>query len=146
MLMTPEGPLIREKRTPEEVVRAYISALNAGDMDAIAGHVSDDFVNEHTAALGESVVGRDVYRRHLQRFLCAFKDLNYQLEEVIVDGDKVAVAYMMSAIWLGTDAGARQHKAFSIRGMFRFKVSQGLITHRVDYWDSAEFERQVCQR
>ena len=31
----------------------------------------------------------------------------------------------------------------SIRGMFRFVVEAGLITHRTDYWDSAEFVRQT---
>jgi hypothetical protein len=33
----------------------------------------------------------------------------------------------------------------SIRGVFRFDVSGGLIAHRVDYWDSAEWSRQVAR-
>jgi len=120
--------------------------LNTGDIDAITRNISDEFINEHISTLGESIVGCDVYRRHLEIFLKEFKDLNYQLEDVIVDDDKVAVPYVMSATWLGTDLDIPRNDTFSIRGMFRFKVINGLITHRVDYWDSAEFERQVNQK
>jgi hypothetical protein len=30
-----------------------------------------------------------------------------------------------------------------IRGVFRFRVEDGLIAHRADYWDGADFQRQV---
>jgi ketosteroid isomerase-like protein len=32
----------------------------------------------------------------------------------------------------------------AIRGMFRFRVRDGLIAHRVDYWDALEYQRQVA--
>jgi ketosteroid isomerase-like protein len=47
----------------------------------------------------------------------------------------VAVPYTMTATVQG--------KPIRIRGMFRFRVRDGLIAHRVDYWDSAEFTRQT---
>jgi ketosteroid isomerase-like protein len=46
----------------------------------------------------------------------------------------------MSADWHAPGAAERP---FTIRGMFRFVVRNGLIAHRVDYWDSADFRRQV---
>lgn len=124
-------------------VRAYVAALNAGDLDGVAACVSEGFVNEHTSALGESVRGRRAYRERLGAFLREFSELHYRIEDLIVDGGRVAVAYTLSALWHGGGSGERQARPFTIRGMFRFRVENGEITHRVDYWDSAEFERQV---
>ena len=124
----------------EILARAYIQALNAGDADAVAACVSDDFVNEHTSSMGESVVGRDNYRQRLVAFLAEFRELRYEIEAVIADGQRIALPYRMSARWI--DANGEQHP-FTIRGMFRFQLRDGLICHRVDYWDSGDFQRQV---
>jgi hypothetical protein len=31
----------------------------------------------------------------------------------------------------------------AVRGVFRFLARDGLIAHRVDYWDGVDFERQT---
>lgn len=123
------------ERSPYATVRAYLDALNRADADAIAACVSEDFINEHTSTLGETIVGREAYRKRVGQFLQSFADLRYEIESMIVDGGEVAVPYRMSAIW--------RDRPFTIRGMFRFRVQQGHIVHRVDYWDSADFMRQV---
>ncbi len=128
---------------PAAIVRSYLAALNRGNADEIAACVSDGFINEHTSTLGETTVGREVYRQRLEGFLARFPGLRYEVEQTIAEGPHVAVAYRMSAAWRrpGTDAsGARP---FLIRGMFCFRVEAGRIAHRVDYWDSADFQRQV---
>jgi steroid delta-isomerase-like uncharacterized protein len=128
-------------RGAADAVRAYLDALNRGNADEVAACVTEDFVNEHTAALGQSVVSRSAYRQRLGGFLAAFSGLHYQIERLIVEGNDVAVAYRMTADWRETaDATPRP---FTIRGMFRFEVRDGLVAHRVDYWDSSEFRRQV---
>jgi steroid delta-isomerase-like uncharacterized protein len=125
-----------------DAVRRFVDALNTGDPDRIAACVTDDFHNEHTSALGHSLRGRAAYRERLPVFLGRFADLRYDVEDLIVDGDRAAAAYRLSCRWLDEDG--RAHPV-SIRGMFRFRVAgDGLIAHRVDYWDSAEFERQVA--
>jgi steroid delta-isomerase-like uncharacterized protein len=118
------------------VVDRYIEALNSGDPDRIAGCVSEDFYNEHTSVLGHSRHGRAAYRERLPGFLAEFAGLHYAVEDTIVEDDRAAVAYTMSCTWDG--------RPVSIRGVFRFRVSGGLIAHRVDYWDSAEWSRQVA--
>jgi steroid delta-isomerase-like uncharacterized protein len=123
------------ERSPRATVRAYIDALNRGDADAIAQCVSDGFINEHTSTLGETIVGREAYHKRVSQFLQTFAELHYDTETMIVDGVQVAVPYRMSALW--------RDRPFTIRGMFRFRVEQGHIVHRVDYWDSADFLRQV---
>jgi steroid delta-isomerase-like uncharacterized protein len=130
-------------RETETAVRAYLAALDAGDPGAVAACVTEDFVNEHTSRLAESVCGREAYRERLAAFLAEFRALRYEIEELIVDGERCAVAYRMSARWAGTDPGSPRDRPFTLRGMFRFRVEAGRIAHRVDYFDSAEFERQV---
>jgi steroid delta-isomerase-like uncharacterized protein len=124
--------------TTEQAVQTYLDALNTGDADLIAACVSLDFYNEHTSALGHSLRGRDAYRQRLPAFLATFRGLHYEVEELIAEGDKAAVAYRLTATWKGDTA-----KPVAIRGMFRFQVADGLIAHRVDYWDGNEFQRQV---
>ncbi|HEC08372.1 MAG TPA: hypothetical protein ENI86_02255 [Acidimicrobiales bacterium] len=128
----------RTPPSPREVALSYLEALNVGDVDLIASHVSEDFHNEHTSARGTSLVGRDTYRERLPSFLESFEDLRYEAEDVIAEGCRVAVPYVLTARVSGHPV--------RIRGMFRFRIEDGLITHRVDYWDGEEFRHQIEDR
>jgi len=124
---------------PEAVARAYLDAFGTGDADVIAGYVAEDFVNEHTAALGAGCRGRDAYRVALGGFLADMVDLGYEVEDLVVDGDRVAAFYNMSAQWQGATP-------ISVRGVQRLVVRDDLIVHRTDYWDSAVFLLQADER
>jgi len=128
--------------TPASVVRAYLAALNAHDPDAVCELVAEDFFNEHTSVRGTSFRGRAAYRQRLDGFLASMADLAYDIEDLAVDGDKVVVAYRMSARW--DHDGDR--RPFTIRGVFWFTVADGLVAHRVDYRDGVDFEQQVGLR
>ncbi len=119
------------------MVASYLAAFQAGDPDEIAYHVSEDFENVHRSALGDSCTGRAEYRKRLPAFLSAFAELRYELLETVAEGDRVAAAYLMRAVHDGTP--------IQIPGMFSFVVSGGLITRRVDYFDSLTFLRQTGQ-
>jgi ketosteroid isomerase-like protein len=125
-------------RDPRAIALAYLAAFSTSDPDAIAACVTQDFFNEHVSALGSSSRGRDEYRSRLPGFLAQFEGLRYDVEEVVVEGDHVVVAYTMRASWKGEHVVA-------IRGVFRFDVADGLIAHRTDYWDSLDFLRQTGQ-
>jgi steroid delta-isomerase-like uncharacterized protein len=122
--------------TTRTVVARYLDALNAADPEAIVASVTEDFHNEHTSALGHSRRGRAAYLERLPSFLEEFAGLHYTVEDTIIEDDRAAVAYTMTCTWGG--------RPVSIRGVFRFRVADGLIAHRVDYWDSAEFSRQTA--
>ena len=117
---------------PDEVALRYLSAFADGDP---ADHVTDDFVNEHTAALGSGCVGRDEYRRRLPGFLADFAGLRYEPEDVVSDGDTVVVAYRMTATYAG--------RPIDIRGVMWFRVEGDEVAHRVDYWDALTFQQQA---
>ena len=121
-------------------VERYLAALNAGDADAVAACVTEDFHNEHTSAEGRSLRGRAAYRSRLTGFLAEFRELHYEVEDLLVDDDRAAVAYRMS--FRMADAEGREVPV-RVRGMFRFEVVDGLIAHRLDYWDGTTVARQL---
>lgn len=119
----------------ESVVRSYLASFATGDPDAVAAHVSDDFANNHTSALGTSCVGRDAYRERLPDFLASMPGMNYRADDVVVDGERAAAFYTMTGTWNGVP--------FEVRGAQRLEVREGKITSRLDHWDAAVFMRQV---
>lgn len=124
----------------EAVVREYLAAIGRRDPDAIVGFVTDDYESVHVAVRGTGLRGRDAYRSRLDVFLADFPELHYDVLDLIAADGRVAVDYQMS----GRYARAGEQLApFSIRGAFWFVLRDGRIAHRVDYRDSATFERQV---
>jgi ketosteroid isomerase-like protein len=121
--------------SPAELCTSYLAAFATGDPDQIAAHVTDGFVNEHTAALGGGCTGIDEYRERLPKFLASMPELRYELEDVVADGDRVMAAYTMHAVVNERD--------IAIRGVMRFRVEGDKIAKRTDYWDSLVFKQQA---
>ena len=121
--------------TPAEVCTAYLNAFATGDPQAVVALVTDDFVNEHTAALGSGCAGKVEYASRVPGFLASMPGLRYEIEEVIAEGDRVCAAYT-----LHTHLNDRD---IAVRGAMRFTVVGDRVAHRVDYWDSLVFQRQA---
>jgi predicted ester cyclase len=120
---------------PADVARGYLGSFASGDPDAVARWVTEEFVNEHTAALGSGCSGKDEYVRRLPAFLASMPGLRYEVEDVVADGDRVVAAYTLHARVNDRDV--------AVRGVMRLRVAGDLIAHRIDYWDSLVFQRQA---
>jgi predicted ester cyclase len=99
---------------------------------------------------GTSRRGRDEYRAALPGFLGSFADLSYEIEDLVADGDEAAVFYTMRCRFLGAPAGGAGGDSSSsggipvtMRGTFYFRVADGLVAHRRDYFDGEDFARQL---
>jgi predicted ester cyclase len=121
--------------TPEQVARGYLHSFATGDPEAVTRWVTDEFVNEHTAALGSASSGKDEYARRIPGFLASMPGLRYEVEDVVADGQRVMATYTLHARVNGRDV--------AVRGAMRFRVEGDLIAHRTDYWDSLVFQRQA---
>ena len=121
--------------TPAQVCTTYLEAFATGNPDAVTAMVADDFVNEHTAALGSGCTGRDEYCRRVPGFLASMPGLRYEIEDIVADGDNVYAAYTLHAHVNDRDV--------SVRGVMHFRVRGSLIAQRTDYWDSLVFQRQA---
>jgi predicted ester cyclase len=118
-----------------DVCRGYLEAFSTGRPEAVAAFVTDDFINEHTAALGGGCVGIDEYRKRLPGFLASMPGLRYDIEEVVAEGDHVFAAYTLRT--------TVNERPIAVRGVMRFLLRDGRIAHRIDYWDSLVFQRQA---
>ena len=125
------------RRDPGSVAASYLASFASGEPAAVAAHVSETFSNIHTSALGSPSHGRAEYLARLHDFLATFVGLAYEAEEILVDGDRVAAAYVMRARADGVP--------LEIRGVMRLTVRNGLIERRTDYFDSLTFLRQTGQ-
>jgi ketosteroid isomerase-like protein len=127
--------------TRGEIVRAYLASFAAADPDAVAAHVTDDFVNEHLSELGSGCEGRDEYRRRLPGFLSTFAGARYSIvtlaEVATPDAGDVVVRYRFEATYEGVP--------IDIPGVMWFDVRDGSIARRTDLWDSLTFLRQTGQ-
>ena len=119
------------------VARAYLESFASADPDAVAALVTDDFVNEHTAALGTGCEGKAEYRRRLPGFLASFAGLRYEVEDLVAQEDRAAAAYTMRATYEGHE--------IVVRGVMRIVVRDGLVAHRIDYYDALGFLQQIGQ-
>lgn len=121
--------------SPADICRRYLESFATGDPDVVASFVSEEFINEHTSALGSGCQGKDEYRRRLPGFIASMPGLSYEVESQITEGDQVANAYTLRA--------RVNEREIAVRGMMRITVRNGLITDRTDYWDSKSFLQQA---
>ena len=123
--------------TPREIALGYLDAFSSGDPAQVASYVSADFENKQMTALGENCTGRLAYQEKLKDFLSDFQKLCYTPEQIIEQGNHVAVAYHMQAEEKG--------KPITIHGVMMMTISDGLIQRRSDYWDGLSYLRQGGQ-
>ncbi len=121
--------------TPSEVCLGYLASFGTGEPERVVAWVTDDFVNEHTAALGSGCTGRAEYAARVPAFLASMPGLTYDIEDVLADGARVAVAYVLRT--------TVNERPINVRGVMRFRVAGDLVAHRVDYWDSLVFKQQA---
>ena len=121
--------------TPREIALSYLASFESGDPDKIVSHVSEDFQNNQTGELGKDCAGRELYKERLAGFLDTFQNLRYQVEDVISEGNQIAITYRMRA----EDDG----KPIDIPGVMIITVADGKITSRSDYWDGLSYLKQT---
>jgi len=92
-------------------------------------------VNEHTSELGSGLQGRAAYAERLPGFLAQFSALHYEVVDLIVEDDRVAARYRMTANFDG--------HPIDIPGVMLFRVAGDLVAERTDVWDSLTFLRQT---
>ncbi len=124
-----------EKMTPRETALSYLASFESGEPDKIVSHVSEDFQNNQTGELGKGCTGREVYRERLAGFLDSFRNLRYESQDVVCEGDRVAVIYRMRAEADG--------KPIDIPGVMIITVVDGEVTSRSDYWDGLSYLKQT---
>ncbi|HTF20456.1 MAG TPA: ester cyclase [Chryseolinea sp.] len=121
----------------ETIIRFYSEMLNNRHTDQIAGIVSPLYKN---AAGG----GPDAIKQGAEQLLVAFPDIQWQVEEIVAEDNKVIVKQRTTGTHQGTFQGhAPSGKAFVTEGFALYKFSHGkIISHQV-MTDRYSFLQQI---
>lgn len=122
--------------TPSDLVRKYIDAYNAGNVDAMLACVTDDVVFENISNTGQDIclTGKDHMRQVAELSRNAFSD-RHQAVERILEGPNGAAAEIRFS---GTPTvqlpnGAKPGVPLEIRGASFFEIRDGLFSRIADY-------------
>lgn len=121
-----------------DVVLAWVDAFNRRDAEAAARLYAPDAVNEQVAE--GATVGRHAIRDGLVYFFNAFPDNVTRPENLLEDGEWVALEWSRSGSWRGEFAGhAPNGRSFQIRRCGFFRIVDGQIQHQRGYWDRSSW-------
>lgn len=80
--------------------------------------------------------GRDAIRQSYEKLFETFPDWDYQAEDLLIDGDRVAEAFVVDATHVGTFMGFDgTNRRFRINGVRLFTMQDGLVLHERRMYD-----------
>jgi predicted ester cyclase len=125
----------------KELVKRYLSeVLSANRLDKLDEMLSPDFT-DNTPGLLTGETGPAVIRKAQERIRSIFPTVEYVIEDLIGEGDKVVARYTVKAA-TKEEQGAPAHQV-QITGMTIFRVSGGRIRETWIINDQVELYRQL---
>lgn len=129
--------------TPRQLATMWAAAYNRHDPDAAAA-LYDANVTNVQMPYGKPVEGREAMRATYAKVFRAFPDIHVAIEQIVEDGQWVAVAWHFSGTMQGEYAGHPPNQArFNLRGCELFQVVDGKILAQRGYWDKATMFTQL---
>jgi steroid delta-isomerase-like uncharacterized protein len=134
----------------ELLARHFGEVLNRGRLDVIDEIYADDYVLDapvqtdgSVAAHGETR-GRDGLKRRVVSFRTAFPDIHFTVDDMLAEGDRVAVQYTFS----GTHEGhfgelEPTGRSILVTGILIAEVTGGRIQRAVSVFDSGDLLHQL---
>ncbi len=115
---------------PTNIIRAFYDAVNTSQIDQIRPYLADDIV-VHTLIPGFAP-GRQGFEAFMGLYYSAFPVQHIDVEQVISQGDRVAVLHTHHLTHGGEFAGiAPTGKSVTIEGLELYRISGGQI---VEMW------------
>lgn len=139
-------PAYADEAANVAIVKDYLAAWNAKDIDKAASYFADD-VTYYDASVGTPVEGMaDAKAKVVASFINAVPDLKWEmLGDPIAQGDMVAFQWRFSgtntAAW--GDGTEPANKPFMFVGASVFSVKDGKIKTQSDYYDALGFYKQL---
>lgn len=129
--------------TPGQVALKWVAAYNNHNADDAAS-LYDLNASNVQMPYGKPVQGREAMRATFVKVFQAFPDIHVQVENIVEDGQWVAVEWMFSGTMKGEFAGhPPSNSRFTMRGCELFQVTDGKIRVQRGYWDKATMFSQL---
>lgn len=90
-------------------------------------------------------VGRESFRKQWKKWIAAFPDLYFEVNEIIVEGDRVVTRWHLTGTHTGEDflGISASGKKVSADGISIDTIRDGLVLEGFDVWDSLSFREQL---
>ncbi len=115
------------------IAEAYFDAFNAGDAAKLGALLSPDYAHQGALVTPQD---RDL---HIERMLtnrAAFPDGTYDIQDIIANGDLVAIRHVFSGTLQGPYAGVEpEGQPVTVRGVHIHRIACGQI---VETWNSGD--------
>ena len=114
-----------------EVIDRLVVAVNAHDLDAVAGLIHEDYRSEQPAHPGRAFAGRAQMLANWEAMFAGIPDFCAEICRSVQDGDTTWTEWR----WSGTRSDGQ---AFEMRGVTLFEVTDGQIVAGRLYLEDVE--------
>jgi ketosteroid isomerase-like protein len=114
-----------------EVIGRLAAAMNAHDLDAVAGLIREDYRSEQPAHPGRAFAGRAQMLANWEAMLAGVPDFCAEICRSVQDGDTTWTEWR----WSGTRSDGQ---GFEMRGVTLFEVSAGQVVAGRLYLEDVE--------
>jgi steroid delta-isomerase-like uncharacterized protein len=132
---------------PEDLIRRYFAAFNAGDLEAMLACLADDVVHDVNQGLRrQGKAAFATFSEHMAR--CYAEELRDIVVMVAPGGARAAAEFMVHGRYLATDAGLppAQGQPYALPAGTFFEVRDGLIKRVTTYYNLQAWLTQVGAR
>ena len=130
--------------------RHFNQVLNQGQLDVVDEIYTSDYVldapvrSDGSSQARSLTQGREQLKQRVTLFRTAFPDIYFSQDEVVGEGDTVAVRYNFSGTHRGVFAGIMPSgRSISIMGILIAHLRDGKISEAWSAFDSAELIKQL---
>ena len=127
----------------KDILRKWINAFIAKDLEAVMDCYADEAVNFQVAT-GQPSVGKEQIRKDTYEFFQGFPDSYAVVENIVADEDWAAWEWNGGGTFSGEFYGQKPTgKSYELRGCGFFQCKDGKIIYQRGYWDKLTWFSQV---
>jgi len=113
-----------------------------GDPAIVDELIADDYVYHGPA--GQDIKGPEGFKQMFTANIPIFPDIHFTIDDMVAEGDKVAVRYTSTATHKGEFMGiAPTGKRITMKSAFFYRLAGGKIVEAVSYSDSLAMFQQL---
>jgi steroid delta-isomerase-like uncharacterized protein len=125
------------------VKKFYQEVWNERKMKAV-----DTFLSPSHALVdpnaSDSLTGPEAYKLIVSRFMKAFSNLKFEVQDMVCENDKVVASWMISGVHTGEYNGLQPtNKKISVEGISIHQIADGKIMDTYSVWDTLGLLKKV---
>lgn len=125
------------------LARRFIETFNSDDLSAVDEFIATNFSN-HDPGTPPLPTGPEGYRQLVRTYRTAFPDLHLAVEDLVTEGDKVAVRWTARGTNTGELMGMPPTgKPGTVTGISILPITAGKITAQWVNWDTLGLMQQL---